>query len=137
MNFDTRKNLLDYDNILAQQREVMYTQRDAILKSENYESLVERMIMTVSEDLLTLFTKEINKEIGIDFDGLVNSLENRLINSRAELDPKKLKNMVRSEAIKTISSVIFNHYKNTIKEIPAEMLYRIENQIILQAFDHH
>lgn len=137
LNFDTRKNLLDYDNILAQQREVMYEQRDAILQTKVYAPLVERMIFTVSADLLDIFTKEINKEIMIDFVSLVKSLETKLINSNHELDAKELRTMTRHDAVLAIGRVIFNHYEKTIENIPEEMLWKIENQIILQAFDHH
>lgn len=137
MNFDTRKNILDYDNILAQQREVMYQQRDVILQTKVYESLVERMIATVSEDLLLIFTKEINKEVMIDFDSLVTSLERKLINCDHELSSKELRLMEKSEAIAAIAAVIFKHYKNTIAHVPAEVLWKIENQVILQAFDHN
>ncbi len=137
LNFDTRKNLLDYDNILAQQREVMYEQRDAILQTKVYAPLVERMIFTVSGDLLDIFTKEINKEIMIDFVSLVKSLETKLINSNHELDAKELRSMTRHDAVLAISRVIFNHYEKTIENIPEVMLWKIENQIILQAFDHH
>ncbi|WP_215826122.1 preprotein translocase subunit SecA [Spiroplasma endosymbiont of 'Nebria riversi'] len=137
LNFDTRKNLLDYDNILAQQREVMYEQRDAILQTKVYAPLVERMIFTVSGDLLDIFTKEINKEIMIDFVSLVKSLETKLINSNHELDAKELRSMTRHDTVLTIGRVIFNHYEKTIENIPEAMLWKIENQIILQAFDHH
>ncbi|WP_342224371.1 preprotein translocase subunit SecA [Spiroplasma endosymbiont of Asaphidion curtum] len=137
LNFDTRKNLLDYDNILAQQREVMYEQRDAILQTKVYAPLVERMIFTVSGDLLNIFTKEINKEIMIDFVSLVKSLETKLINSNHELDAKELRSMTRHDAVLAIGRVIFNHYVKTIENIPEAMLWKIENQIILQAFDHH
>ena len=43
-NFDARKRLLEYDDVLRQQREIIYTQRNEVLESENLRSIVETMI---------------------------------------------------------------------------------------------
>lgn len=40
MNFDTRKTLLDYDDVLRKQREIMYKERDFILFSDSVSSLL-------------------------------------------------------------------------------------------------
>ncbi|MFB1082303.1 preprotein translocase subunit SecA [Jeotgalibacillus sp. JSM ZJ347] len=45
-NFDARKQLLQYDDVLRQQREVIYTDRDEILESENLRHIVDRMVET-------------------------------------------------------------------------------------------
>ena len=43
-NFDARKRLLEYDDVLRQQREIIYAQRNEVLESENLRSIVETMI---------------------------------------------------------------------------------------------
>ena len=43
-NFDARKQLLEYDDVLRQQREIIYAQRNEVLESENLRSIVEEMI---------------------------------------------------------------------------------------------
>ncbi len=43
-NFDARKQLLQYDDVLRQQREIIYEQRNDVLESENLRSIVEKMI---------------------------------------------------------------------------------------------
>ena len=43
-NFDARKQLLQYDDVLRQQREIIYTQRNEVLESENLRRIVEEMI---------------------------------------------------------------------------------------------
>lgn len=48
LNFDQRKNVLDYDNILAQQREAMYKQRDSILEAENLKVVIKKFQITVA-----------------------------------------------------------------------------------------
>lgn len=137
-NFDARKNLLDYDNVLALQREELYTRRDKILFNEDsYKSIVESMIKTVSVDLLNIFTKEINKEVMIDYISLVESLKTKLIGNNNKLDALQLKSMTKEEAILIISDAITKHYNNVIVDISKENLWNIENNIILEAIDHY
>src|SRR3954466_1089734 len=44
-NFDARKQLLQYDDVLRQQREIIYSQRDEVLESEDLRDIVHRMIL--------------------------------------------------------------------------------------------
>ncbi|GAE44037.1 protein export cytoplasm protein SecA ATPase RNA helicase [Mesobacillus boroniphilus JCM 21738] len=48
-NFDARKQLLQYDDVLRQQREIIYKQRDEVLESENLRGIVEKMIRSALE----------------------------------------------------------------------------------------
>ena len=48
-NFDARKRLLEYDDVLRQQREIIYAQRNEVLESENLRSIVETMITSSVE----------------------------------------------------------------------------------------
>ncbi len=48
-NFDARKQLLQYDDVLRQQREIIYKQRDDVMEAENLREIVENMIQTVIE----------------------------------------------------------------------------------------
>ena len=41
-NFDARKHLFQYDDVLRQQREIIYKQRYEVLESENMRSIVEK-----------------------------------------------------------------------------------------------
>ncbi len=55
-NFDARKQLLQYDDVLRQQREIIYKQRNEVLESENFVSIVEDMISTSIQRNLTAHT---------------------------------------------------------------------------------
>ena len=48
-NFDARKQLLQYDDVLRQQREIIYKQRDEVLESDNLRDIVEKMIRSALE----------------------------------------------------------------------------------------
>ena len=55
-NFDIRKHLLKYDDVINQQREVIYAERRRILSSTNLKDSVQAMIETHLSDLVQTFT---------------------------------------------------------------------------------
>ncbi|MCL6587771.1 MAG: preprotein translocase subunit SecA, partial [Anoxybacillus sp.] len=57
-NFDARKQLLQYDDVLREQREIIYRQRFQVLDSENLRDIVEKMIQSVIERVVRMHTPE-------------------------------------------------------------------------------
>src|SRR4030042_5851530 len=57
-NFEIRKHLLEYDNVMNQQREVIYSQRREVLGSDNLKESVMEMIEEQTEGLLDLYADE-------------------------------------------------------------------------------
>lgn len=51
MNFDQRKHILDYDNVLAQHREAMYARRDQILTATDLKPIIKKMQYSAAYDL--------------------------------------------------------------------------------------
>lgn len=56
-NFDSRKQLLQYDDVLRQQREVIYKQRFEVIDSENLREIVENMIKSSRTRNCSLYAK--------------------------------------------------------------------------------
>ncbi|RKI99341.1 preprotein translocase subunit SecA, partial [Butyricicoccus sp. 1XD8-22] len=56
-NFDARKRLLQYDDVLRQQREIIYQERLQVLESENMRELVESMIQESIENIVGIHTQ--------------------------------------------------------------------------------
>ena len=52
-NFDVRKHILEYDDVLNQHRLVMYGRRNRILENENIHEEVEKMIRAIAEKLVS------------------------------------------------------------------------------------
>ncbi len=61
-NFDSRKRLLQYDDVLRQQREIIYQERREVLESENMRELVESMIQESIESIVGVHTQGDQKE---------------------------------------------------------------------------
>ncbi len=77
INFDVRKNLIDYDHVLSSQRELIYKQRDQILKAKNLVPLVKNMAKHVITDVVDLFRDKENSDI-VNIDKLVESLNEKI-----------------------------------------------------------
>ena len=64
-NFDARKRLLQYDDVLRQQREIIYKQRNEVLESENMREIVEKMIQAIIDKQLLLIHQGEEESSGI------------------------------------------------------------------------
>jgi len=136
LNFDARKNLLDYDNFIAQHRKAMYRQRDKILQSTNVLPILETMHKTVARDLLRIFTKIQGREQYIDYQDLIKAIENKILKPET-LELKVLKKMESEAVINLISAKSYEFYlekRANLNEVIAE---QIEYSTLLQVFDKY
>ena len=70
-NFDIRKNLIDYDYVLSEQRELVYKQRNNILLSKNMLAIIQKMVPRVIDVFVSTNRDEQNVNM-IDYDNLMN-----------------------------------------------------------------
>lgn len=136
MNFDARKNLLDYDNVIAQHREATYHQRDNILLVDDLLDLIKNMHRTVARDLLNIFNKIVGREQFIDYDELVKGIENKLIKPN-DLIAEKLNRLSTEENIDLIVEKSYNFYLEKREKLNDVIIKQIENSVILQTFDQY
>ena len=76
LNFDIRKALLDYDDVMRQQRETMYAQRNYILENEDIHSVVENMFKREMENIVESNTVVDGKKEVIDYESIAKRLNN-------------------------------------------------------------
>ena len=76
-NFDIRKHLLEYDDVMNKQREVIYNQRREILAGTNLSEEIGQMIQELTDDLLDQFTDERTMPEDWDLKGLVEAFIQR------------------------------------------------------------
>ncbi len=72
-NFEIRKQLLDYDNVMNQQREVIYTRRREIMYAETLEEIVEEYIDELLTDMYALVVEAKGHELDEETEGIVSS----------------------------------------------------------------
>lgn len=87
LNFDMRKNLIDYDHVLSAQRELLYKERDIVLLSNNLMPILDSMIPYVVDDILSNHVDKINPDF-VDNDEVIKEMNETIFHAN-RLDPEK------------------------------------------------
>ena len=134
-NFDIRKNLLQYDDVINQQREYIYEKRNQILDSE---SIHESVLETFKNYLDQLVNSHIAPEGYLTDTDLSEILE--VINeylSKNKLEISDIKNYNTEKLIDYLYENIVDEYNNKLLEIPEEVAKEFEKAITLRVIDTH
>lgn len=137
-NFDIRKQLLQYDDVMRQQREIMYKERDDIMSQTDLSSIVKGMFEQAVENTVRQFTKHDGKADNVDVDGVLNYISKNYM-LLASLSAKN-KDVVAHDAKKlsnSLSEIVYLQYQNRFnKDLPAEIKLDYERRILLGVIDH-
>ncbi len=135
-NFDIRKQLLEYDDVMNKQREVIYEQRRELLEAESVHDVIEDMSEDFSERLATEFLEGRPDEW--DIEGLQAALLERL---GLEEDVKAWADDKDVAHAEDMSAKILALMTDTLKLKEAmtgtEQMRDFEKWLILQVLDHH
>ncbi len=134
-NFDIRKHLLDYDDVMNNQRKVIYEQRKKVLRGDNLWSDVEEMVEEITNDLLQEFVGE--KSHPQDWD--LKPLEDALFKQfNLRLDFVNAKELNSVDALRDfIIQNVQTYLRNREKEFGPELMPYLMKVIMLQAIDTH
>jgi len=130
VNFDARKTLLQYDDVLRQQREVMYDQRNYILDNEDVHKVIRDMFQRVISDTVAAHVDPASRSRDVNASELMKSLEHlgfAGVTSEEELKGKSvedLSGMLMDKAWKAYDEKI-DPVREQIKPFEREMSLRI------------
>ncbi|MBL7211831.1 MAG: preprotein translocase subunit SecA, partial [Desulfobacteraceae bacterium] len=139
-NFDIRKHLIEYDDVMNKQREVVYSLRRDILDGEGLEEIVEGMIDEKVEDLVDRWIDPKEYPEAWDIQGLVSGLS-RLFGFRAKITPEhmgeKAFDALNPETLKgMIKEQTHAAYEKKEKLFGKEDLEQLARFIMLQIIDN-
>ncbi len=135
-NFDLRKLLLEYDDMANEQRQIIYSQRDVILDSEDITDLLDSMRETVIENQVHLFIPENAPEQQWDLVGLEKTIQHDFgMELPIRQWVKEDQTLQEEEIIKKIFSATSTSYKAKCDSIGPPMR-EFEKQILLQVIDN-
>ncbi len=130
VNFDVRKSLLEYDDVLAQQRATIYEQRNYILENEDIHVIVHEMFeKTVSDIVGAHFNVDTNE---IDYQGVIDNLE--LIGFDGIVLLKDLENLSVDEVVNKCTKTAWAYYENKTKPVKNQVA-RVERTVVLRIID--
>ena len=131
LNFDIRKALLDYDDVMRQQRETMYAQRNYILENEDIHGVVEDMFKRVIENIVESNISVDGKKEVIDTESIAKRLNNMGV---ADFTSADISNLGKQETIDKCLSASFGAYENKIKPVKNQIL-PLERTMVLRLMD--
>lgn len=134
-NFDARKQLLQYDEVLREQREVIYKQRDEVLESENLRAKVEEMIKETIDRVVASFTPEEELPEDWNLDGLVDWVKANILDEHTPFDASELKGKESDEIAEIIWEKAKARYDEKEEAFGEEKMREFERVIVLRAVD--
>jgi preprotein translocase subunit SecA len=133
-NFDARKQLLKFDDVMRQQREIIYKQRMEVLESKNLRPDVEGMIKLVIENIVHAHTPE--KEVPEEWDlqAVIDYLNAKIFNEGV-LTLKDLDGKDPEEMIDDLYAKALARYDEKEEQFTSERMREFERVITLRTVD--
>ncbi|WP_461201898.1 preprotein translocase subunit SecA [Anoxybacillus sp. TBDG-1] len=133
-NFDARKQLLQYDDVLREQREIIYRQRFQVLDSENLRDIVEKMIQSVIERVVRMHTPDEEMPEEWNVQAIVDYVQANLL-PEGDVTINDLRGKDPEEMIEFIWDKVRARYDEKESRIPVEQMREFERVIVLRAVD--
>ncbi|MBU5593961.1 preprotein translocase subunit SecA [Amphibacillus sp. MSJ-3] len=132
-NFDARKNVLAYDDVLREQREIIYKQRYDVIASDNLYEIIINMIETVVNDTVSLHTQDDDETLW-DLDAIIDYVHANLVEDNY-LIKADLENKSPEEIQELIMDKVIQKYKAKETDLGSEQMREFEKVILLRTVD--
>ena len=134
-NFDMRKNLLQYDDVINQQREIIYDRRNEILDQDSIHDTIIPTIKNFVDGLVHSHVQPDGTISGKDRNEILEMVNSNLVRTPITLDD--LEDMKEQEIIDFLIEKVIEEYENKIKELPVEIINDFEKAVALRVIDTH
>ena len=133
-NFDIRKNLLGYDDVMNLQREVIYRQRTEVLEGKNLKEQIEGMIQEVISDAVNSHLSGDVQDIEAEIKTLLQYLEEICL-PHGIVTVQELADLSNEQIKDKLTETVMNIYKGKGLEFGEEQLREIERVVLLRVVD--
>lgn len=133
-NFDLRKVVLQYDDVMNQQRSTIYNQRQEVLNSENIRQIVLDMIKPCIEHVVGACCNEDDIPENWDLQEIVNYMHHHMLNE-ATITKDELWGKEKEEITEFIFDKVMKKYKEREERIDPELMREFEKTVVLRVVD--
>ncbi|CDF57349.1 preprotein translocase subunit SecA [Thermobrachium celere] len=133
-NFEIRKSLLQYDNVMNKQREIIYSQRRQVLEGENLRDTIFKMIEDVVDAAINSHISDDRHREEWDLKGLLRYFAD-VFNIDTKLNFEEFEKLNREEIREKLLGVATSMYENKEKEFEEEKIREIERIVLLRTVD--
>ncbi|MBQ2910274.1 MAG: preprotein translocase subunit SecA [Bacilli bacterium] len=134
-NFDIRKSLLQYDDVMNNQREIIYEKRNTILDSESIHEMVINSFKNHITDLVNSHLYPEGHLTNEDFEEIVEFANQNLL--AKDIKISDINDLSPNGAIDKLSELVISEYEEKLKDIPAPVTAEFEKVITLQVLDNY
>ena len=133
-NFEIRKYVLEYDDVMNQQREVLYGQRRQVLTADSLRDTIMGMVDDIIHDGLDKYADEKLYPEEWDFAGLLAQMQQYFVPKNATT-VEELENLSRVEVQDKLKQIAIDLYDERLKEIGETTMKELEKAIMLRVVD--
>ena len=135
-NFDIRKHVLEYDDVMNQQREVIYAERRKILRGEDLKENIFFMLDKIIESEMDQYANAKLYPEEWTLDGLIEDAE-KIYAPEGKLKKKELEAMSRDELEETLRKTAHEAYAAREQLFGEENMRELEKVVMLRVVDNH
>ncbi|BDR79917.1 protein translocase subunit SecA [Clostridium tetani] len=133
-NFDIRKTLIQYDDVINKQREIIYKQRSEVLEGADLKDQIQEMIRDVINSVVDSHISDIEEEFKEELDKLIKFLEDIFL-PKDYIKVEHLENLSNDEIKEKLYDIAKNIYTDKEEEFESEQMRDIERVILLRVVD--
>ena len=134
-NFDARKQLLQYDDVMNEQRTLIYNKRNNILDSESIHEMIKTSFGNHIEDIVKSHIPPEGYLTEEDILDITNTVNENLL--KKHIKPEEISNITPDEVIDKLSKLVIGEYEQKLESIPQEVIDEFEKVIALQVVDRY
>ena len=134
-NFDARKQLLQYDDVMNEQRTLIYNKRNNILDSESIHEMIKTSFRNHIEDIVKSHIPPEGYLTEEDILDITNTVNENLL--KKHIKQEEISNITPDEVIDKISKLVIGEYEQKLESIPQEVIDEFEKVIALQVVDRY
>ncbi len=135
-NFEIRKHVLQYDDVMNKQREVIYAQRQKVLNGENLKDAILNMIDGVGDSIIGLYTSDSPHPDDWNLNGLIEYVENMFdAKGIISFSREDFEDLTKESLKEQIIDIAHTIYENKENEIGSSNMRELERVILLRVVD--
>lgn len=134
-NFDIRKQLLQYDDVINNQRELIYQKRNEILDNESIRETILKTFHNHIEDLVRSHIAPEGKLTEADLEEITAAANENLL--KKDISVELISNQSVEDVIELLYDLAVKEYEEKIKDVPEEVINEFEKAISLRVIDNY
>ena len=134
-NFDIRKNLLQYDDVMNNQREIIYDKRNKILDSDSIHEMVLTTFRQHIADMVNSHLVPDGRLADKDYEEIAEFANNNLL--AKDIEASEISGKQPEDVIDIIAKKVITEFEDKLSELPDEITAEFEKVITLQVLDNY